>query len=194
MGFGYPRRWLGFCMMGMWSWSMIKVVCGLSIIDAPWTPSPLVSPVSSLHHHPHRFPQLTSLQKFLRTPLLMVHWVMVNLGTESGKVIMKVARMAHTGHVQGRHSPGVSIACVCVWGGCNTAQSPRRTGRRRQPRAEWMRSGTKGPGDNLRGQTLLWLNPADEFSGRPRRADPEKTNFTLSKISSRVTPGPSRGP
>ena len=42
-GFGYPRRWLAFCTMGMWSWSMIKVVCGLSIIDAPWTPSPLAS-------------------------------------------------------------------------------------------------------------------------------------------------------
>ena len=108
-------------MMGMWSWSMIKVVCGSSIIDAPWTPSPLVSLVSSLHHHPHQFPQLTSLWKFLWTSLLMVkprsqslpdttvitfpiprlHWVMVNLGTESGKVIIKVARMAwawaHTG-------------------------------------------------------------------------------------------------
>ena len=47
---------------------MIKVVC-TSIIDAPWTPSPLVSPVSSLHHH--QFPQLTSLRKFLWTPLLM---------------------------------------------------------------------------------------------------------------------------
>ena len=34
----------------------IKVVCGSSIIDAPWTPSPSLSPVSSLHHHPHRFP------------------------------------------------------------------------------------------------------------------------------------------
>ena len=31
----------------------------------------LVSPVSSLHHHPHQFPQLTSLRKFLWTPLLM---------------------------------------------------------------------------------------------------------------------------
>ena len=50
---------------------MIKVVCGLSIIDAPWTPYPLVSPLSSLHHHPHQFPQLTSLKKFLWTPLLM---------------------------------------------------------------------------------------------------------------------------
>ena len=36
---------------------MIKVVCELSIIDAPWTPSPLVSLVSSLHHHPHHIPQ-----------------------------------------------------------------------------------------------------------------------------------------
>ena len=48
-----------------------KVVCKLSITDAPWTPSPLVSPVSSLHHHLHQFPQLTSLRKFLWTPLLM---------------------------------------------------------------------------------------------------------------------------
>ena len=46
-------------------WSMIKVVSKLSIIDAPWTPSPLASQVSSLHHHPHQFLQLTSLQKFL---------------------------------------------------------------------------------------------------------------------------------
>ena len=58
-------------MMGMWSWSMIKVVCRWSIIDAPWTPSPFVPPVWSLHHHPHQFPQLTSLWKFLWTPLLM---------------------------------------------------------------------------------------------------------------------------
>ena len=54
--------------MGVWSW---RVVCGSSIIDAPWTASPSVSPVSSLHHHPHQFPQLTSLRKFLWTPLLM---------------------------------------------------------------------------------------------------------------------------
>ena len=58
-------------MMGMWSWSMIKMECKSSIIDAPWTPSPLVSPVLSLYHHPHQFPQLTSLRKFLWTPLLM---------------------------------------------------------------------------------------------------------------------------
>ena len=58
-------------MMGMWSWSMIKVVSGSSIIDAPRTPSPLVSPVSSLYHHPHQFPQLMFLRKFLWTPLLM---------------------------------------------------------------------------------------------------------------------------
>ena len=50
---------------------MIKVVCGSSIVDAPWTPSPLVSPVSSLHYHPYQFPQLTSLRKFLWSPLLM---------------------------------------------------------------------------------------------------------------------------
>ena len=50
---------------------MIKVVCKPSTIDALWTPSPLVSLVSSLHHHPHQFPQLKSLQKFLWTPLLM---------------------------------------------------------------------------------------------------------------------------
>ena len=50
---------------------MIKVVCKPSIIDAPWTPSPLVSPVLSLHYHPHQFLQLTSLPKFLWTPLLM---------------------------------------------------------------------------------------------------------------------------
>ena len=50
---------------------MIKVVCKPSITDAPRTPSPLVSPVSSLHHHHHQFPQLTSLQKFLWTLLLM---------------------------------------------------------------------------------------------------------------------------
>ena len=43
----------------------------VAIMDAPWTPSPLVSPVSSLHHHPHQLPQLTSLRKFLWTPLLM---------------------------------------------------------------------------------------------------------------------------
>ena len=66
-GFKYPRSWLAFCMMGMWSWSMIKVVCKPSIIDAPWSPSP----VSSLHHHPHQFPQLTSLRKFLWTPMLI---------------------------------------------------------------------------------------------------------------------------
>ena len=41
-------------------------VCKLSIIDAPWTPSPLA--VSSLYHHPHQFPQLTSLRKLLWTP------------------------------------------------------------------------------------------------------------------------------
>ena len=40
---------------------MIKVVCKLPIIDAPWTPSPLVSLVSSLHHRPHQFLQLTCL-------------------------------------------------------------------------------------------------------------------------------------
>ena len=40
-------------------------MCKPSIIDAPWTPSPLVSQVSSLHHHPHQF-QLVSLW----TPLL----------------------------------------------------------------------------------------------------------------------------
>ena len=39
----------------------LEVVCKPSISDAPWTPSPLVSPVSSLHHHPHQFPQWTSL-------------------------------------------------------------------------------------------------------------------------------------
>ena len=50
---------------------MIKVVCWSSIIDAPWTPSPLVTPVSSLHHHPHQFSQLTPPPKFLWTPLLM---------------------------------------------------------------------------------------------------------------------------
>ena len=50
---------------------MIKVVYKSSIIDAPWTPSPLVSPVSSIHHHPHQFPQSMSLRKFLWTPLLM---------------------------------------------------------------------------------------------------------------------------
>ena len=32
---------------------MVKVVCKPLIIDAPWTPSPLISVVSSLHHHPH---------------------------------------------------------------------------------------------------------------------------------------------
>ena len=49
---------------------MIKVVRKPSFIDAPWPPSPLVSPVSSLHH-PHQFLQLTFLRKFLWTPLLM---------------------------------------------------------------------------------------------------------------------------
>ena len=38
---------------------MIKVVCKPSTIDAPWTPSPLVSLVSSPHNHPNQFPQLT---------------------------------------------------------------------------------------------------------------------------------------
>ena len=95
---------------------MTKVVCGSSIIDAPWTPFPLVSPISSLHHHPHQFPQLTSLRKFLWTPCLMearsrslpntgvitspiprLHWVMVNLRSESGKVIIKVTRRAREG-------------------------------------------------------------------------------------------------
>ena len=51
---------------------MIKVVCKPSIIDAPWTPSPLVSPISSLHPHPHQFPRSTSLRKFLWTPLLLM--------------------------------------------------------------------------------------------------------------------------
>ena len=46
---------------------MVKVVCKPSIINAPWTPSPLVSRASSLHHHPHQF----SLRKFLWIPLLM---------------------------------------------------------------------------------------------------------------------------
>ena len=69
--FGYPRKWVAFCTTDMWSWSMIKVVCGSLIMDAPWTPSLLVSLVSSLHHHPHQFLQLTSLWKFLWTPLLM---------------------------------------------------------------------------------------------------------------------------
>ena len=133
LGFRYPRRWLAFCAMGMWSWSMIKVVCAPSIIDAPWTPSPLVSAVSSLHHNLHPCPQSTSLQKFLWTPLLMeapfagapehdaitfpsprLHWVMVYLGTESGKVIIKVARRARVGQtlpprLQGNPSP-------LVWG------------------------------------------------------------------------------
>ena len=109
---------------------MIKVVCKPSIIDAPWTPSPLVSPVSSLQHHPHQFPQLTSLQlmeaPFTVAPNMTVitfpsprlHWVMVNLGAESRKVITKVARRAHTGHTQGKHSPyaastplGLTRAC-----------------------------------------------------------------------------------
>ena len=67
--FRYPRRWLAFCTMGMWSWSMIKVVC--KPLMPHGLPSPLASPVSSLHHHPHQFPQLTSLRKFLWTPLLM---------------------------------------------------------------------------------------------------------------------------
>ena len=50
---------------------MIKVVCGSSVIDGLWTPSPLVSPILSLHHHHHHFPQLMSLRKCLWTPLLM---------------------------------------------------------------------------------------------------------------------------
>ena len=41
-GLWIPAKVLAFCTMGMWSWSMIKVVCGSSIIDAP-CPSPLVS-------------------------------------------------------------------------------------------------------------------------------------------------------
>ena len=34
-------------MMSMWSWGMIKVVCGSFSIDAPWTQSLLVSPPPS---------------------------------------------------------------------------------------------------------------------------------------------------
>ena len=102
---------------------MIKVVCGSSIINDPWTPSPLVSRVSSLRHHPHQFLQLMSLRKFLWTPLLMeaafavasrhdglafpvprLHWVMVKLGTASGKVVQGVC-MVRAGHAQGKHSP-----------------------------------------------------------------------------------------
>ena len=98
---------------------MIKVVCRSSIIDAPWTPSPLVSPVLSLHHHPHQFPQSTSLQKFLLDPLVdpcsqslpdtivitfpipKLHWIPVNLGTESGRVMIKVARRARAWRTEG---------------------------------------------------------------------------------------------
>ena len=50
---------------------MVKVVCTPPIMDARWTPSPLVSPALSLHHHPHQFPQFASLQKFPWTPFLM---------------------------------------------------------------------------------------------------------------------------
>ena len=96
--------------MGMWS--MIKVVCGSSIIDAPTDSISFGIPVSSLHSHPHQLPQLTSLRKFLWTPLLMEapfavapDMTVITLGTESGKVIIKVARMAHAGHAQGKHPP-----------------------------------------------------------------------------------------
>ena len=40
--------------MGMWSWSIIEIVSGSSIIDAKWTPSPSF-PVSSLHHDHHQW-------------------------------------------------------------------------------------------------------------------------------------------
>ena len=39
------------------------------------------------------------------TQFCILHTVMVNLGTQSGKVIIKVARRAHTGRTQGKHSP-----------------------------------------------------------------------------------------
>ena len=116
LGFGYLRRWLAFCTMGMWSWSMIKVMrvvnhrCpmdsmsfGIPSLESP-PPSPsfpaidvsmevpldplvdgtrvfAVAPRYDRHHIPH--PE--------------AHWVMVNFGTESRKVIMKVARRACAG-------------------------------------------------------------------------------------------------
>ena len=112
-----------FGMMGMWSWCVMKVVCGSSIINALWTSSPLVSPASSLHHHPHHLPQLASLRKYLWTPLLMeaafavapqhdrlrLHWVMVNLGAESRKVIIKVARRARIGTCRANIPPDLCL-------------------------------------------------------------------------------------
>ena len=50
---------------------MIKVVCGLSIIDAPWTLSPLVSPLSTLQHHPHQFPAIDVSPEAPWSPFLM---------------------------------------------------------------------------------------------------------------------------
>ena len=41
---------------------------------------------------------------------------MVNLGTESGKVIIKVARRTRAGHAQSKHSP-------IAWGLCGTTVS-----------------------------------------------------------------------
>ena len=46
VGFEVSRKWLAILTKDIWSWCIIKMVCGPPIIDAPWTPSPLVSPIS----------------------------------------------------------------------------------------------------------------------------------------------------
>ena len=53
---------------------------------------------------------LTYCPRVIKFPILRLHWVMVNLGTESGKVIVKVARRARAGRTL-PHSmqPGVLI-------------------------------------------------------------------------------------
>ena len=75
---------------------MIKVVCGSSMIDAPWTPSPLVSPVSSLHYHPHQFPLWTSLRKFLESSVVYTHelWVFATCPALRGSTV-SYAGVAH---------------------------------------------------------------------------------------------------
>ena len=70
-GLRVPAKLVGLLHDGHVELEYDRVVGKPSIIDVPWTPSPLVSPVSSLHHHLHQFPQLTSLRKFLWTSLLM---------------------------------------------------------------------------------------------------------------------------
>ena len=54
LGFEFLRRQLAVLMKDMWSWSIIKMVCRSSIIDAPWTPSPSVSPLCIHPRHLHK--------------------------------------------------------------------------------------------------------------------------------------------